>query len=372
MTKVSVIFGTRPEAIKMAILIKTLESKKEINLDVCFTGQHKEMVFPLLDFFGLTVNHSLDIMEPNQTLASLTSKSIDAMDKYLQEAQPDIVLVQGDTTTAMCAATVAFYRKIKIGHIEAGLRTHDMFSPFPEEFNRQIISRIANLHFAPTLKAKNNLLNENIAETSVFVTGNTVIDALMFTQQKIRENKLLFVQKNPWDDSGKPYILITSHRRENFGVSLENICEAIKELSAKYSFFNFVFPVHLNPNVLNPVNKILGGIKNIFLIPPLDYVKFTSLLAGSHLVLTDSGGIQEEAPSMGIPVLVMRDTSERQEAISSGSAILVGTDKRNIVSVTSNLIEDHLFYDRMSSATNPFGNGNAAEQIVEVIIENFS
>lgn len=354
------------------MLIKALEKEAEIELNVCFTGQHREMVLPLIDFFDLTVHHSLDIMRPNQTLAGLSARSFDAVDAYLQEVQPDLVLVQGDTTTAMCAATSAFYRKIKIGHVEAGLRTYNMQSPFPEEFNRQVISKITDLHFAPTEQARKNLLNEHTGATTVFVTGNTVIDALLFTQKKIREDALKYKRDYPWTTNGKPFILITGHRRENFGPGFENMCQAIKELSVKYSDYNFVYPVHLNPNVQEPVKKLLRGRVNIYLIPPLDYIQFTSLLADCYFVLTDSGGVQEEAPSLGKPVLVMRDTTERQEAITAGVAMLVGTDKDKIITEASRLLEDKEVYKKMSTAQNPFGKGDSAEQIVEQILRYFS
>ncbi|MBK8087415.1 MAG: UDP-N-acetylglucosamine 2-epimerase (non-hydrolyzing) [Chitinophagaceae bacterium] len=372
MIKVSVVFGTRPEAIKMAMLIKAFEKRKEIELNVCFTGQHKEMVLPLIDFFELTVHHSLDIMRPNQTLAGLSARSFDAVDAYLQEVKPDIVLVQGDTTTAMCAATAAFYRKIKVGHVEAGLRTYNMQSPFPEEFNRQVISKITDLHFAPTKLAGENLAKEHADASTVFVTGNTVIDALQCTQKKISEDAATYKRDYPWTANGKPFILITGHRRENFGSGFENMCHAIKELSVKYSGYNFVYPVHLNPNVQKPVQEILSGQENIYLIPPLDYIQFTSLLAGCYFVLTDSGGVQEEAPGLGKPVLVMRDTTERQEAVTAGVAMLVGTDKEKIILEASRLIEDKEAYKKMSTAQNPFGKGDSAEQIVEQVIRYFS
>lgn len=354
------------------MLIKAFEKRKDVQLNVCFTGQHKEMVLPLIDFFELAVDHSLDIMRPNQTLAGLSARSFEAVDTYLEQVKPDIVFVQGDTTTAMCAATAAFYRKIKVGHVEAGLRTYNLQSPFPEEFNRQVISRITNLHFAPTEKASKNLLNEQVDNSTVFVTGNTVIDALQFTQQKVSKSPENYKKHYPWTGSGKPFILITGHRRENFGSGFENMCNAMKELSVKYSNYNFVYPVHLNPNVQEPVQKILSGCSNIYLIPPLDYIQFTSLLADCYFVLTDSGGVQEEAPGMGKPVLVMRDTTEREEAVIAGVAMLVGTDQEKIINEASKLIEDAEAYKRMSTAQNPFGNGDAAEQIVEQTLRHFS
>lgn len=372
MIKISVIFGTRPEAIKMAMLIKAFEKRNEICLNVCFTGQHKEMVMPLIDFFELTIHHSLNIMRPNQSLAGLSARLYDAMDEYLTEVNPDMVLVQGDTTTALCAATSAFFRKIKVVHIEAGLRTYNMQSPFPEEYNRQMISKITDLHFAPTEHAKNNLLNENIDSSTVFVTGNTVIDALLFTQKKISENSAKYKWDYPWSSNAKPFILITGHRRENFGHGFENMCNAIKDLSIKYHEYNFIYPVHLNPNVQRPVYEILSKQENIYLISPLDYIQFTSLLADCYFVLTDSGGVQEEAPSLGKPVLIMRDTTERQEAISEGVAVLVGTDKEKIVAEVSKLIEDKNAYKIMSTSKNPFGRGDSAEQIVDQILRYFS
>ena len=354
------------------MLINAFAKRKNVDLNVCFTGQHKEMVIPLIDFFELTIHHSLDIMQPNQTLAGLSARSFEAVDAYLQEVQPDIVLVQGDTTTAMCAATAAFYRKIKVGHIEAGLRTYNIYSPFPEEFNRQVISRITDLHFAPTEQAKKNLEKDHANASNVFVTGNTVIDALLFTQGKIKEDAVKHKKDYPWTTNSNPYILITGHRRENFGPGFENMCHAIKALSIKYPDYNFVYPVHLNPNVQKPVQAILRKQENIFLIPPLDYIEFTALLAECYFVLTDSGGVQEEAPGLGKPVLVMRDTTERQEAVTAGVAMLVGTDKEKIILEASTLIEDKEAYKRMSTAQNPFGQGNSAEQIVDLIINYFS
>ncbi len=354
------------------MLIKAFRSKKEISLNVCFTGQHKEMVLPLLDFFELHVDRSLAIMRHDQTLAGLTAGSFEAIDKYLAETKPDIVLVQGDTTTAMCAATAAFYRKIKVGHIEAGLRTYNLQSPFPEEFNRQVISKVTDLHFAPTPLTRLNLLKEEIDDSRIFVTGNTVIDALLFTREKISANKQVYKADFPWGKEERPFILITGHRRENFGLGFENICGAIKELALKYPLFDFVYPVHLNPNVQEPVNNLLSSEPNIFLIPPQDYIAFTALLTECFFIITDSGGIQEEAPGLGKPVLVMRDTTERQEAVLAGVAMLVGTDKDKIVKEASRLIEDKSAYTGMSTAQNPFGDGHAAGRIAEETIKYFS
>ena len=341
------------------MLVKGLKKQPGITLDVCFTGQHKEMVLPLIDFFDIPIHHSLNIMRPNQTLSSLSSLTLELMESYLNEASPDIIFVQGDTTTAMCAALSAFYKKIKIGHIEAGLRTFNMSSPFPEEFNRQVISKIADLHFAPTQSAKDNLINENISPDKIFITGNTVIDALLYTQEKAYHTTEIksFTEL-------KPYILITGHRRENFGDGFENICSAIKSLALKFPEYNFIYPVHLNPNVQAPVHRILNNQKNVYLIPPLNYLDFVALLSECYFVMTDSGGIQEEAPSLGKPVLVMRDTTEREEAVTAGVAVLVGTQKEDIINYASRLIEDKKTYEKMSSSKNPFGDGTASDKII--------
>lgn len=363
MIKVAVIFGTRPEVIKLAPLIKSMEAEKYVTLDVCFTGQHKEMVLPLLDFFKIEVNSSLDLMQPNQTLSGLSSRALAAMEKYLAALKPDIVFVQGDTTTAMCAAMAAFYNKIKIGHVEAGLRTHDIYSPFPEEFNRQVISKIADIHFAPTETARQNLLRENINSNNVVVTGNTVIDALLYTRERLQTNTDIF-EEQPWNKNGRKFILITGHRRENFGKGFEDICCAIKELAMKYPGCDFVYPVHLNPNVQLPVKNILSGIPNVYLIPPVEYVQFVSLMSECYFIITDSGGVQEEAPSLGKPVLIMRTSTERDEVVKAGAAILVGTEQEKIISNASSLLEDETLYKRMSAVKNPFGDGNAANRIV--------
>ena len=371
MIKVSVIFGTRPEAIKMATVIKEFEHQNEVALNVCFTGQHREMVLPLLDFFEIKVNHSLDVMQPNQTLAGLGARSLMATDEYLNSVKPDLVFVQGDTTTAMSAATASFYHKIKVAHIEAGLRTHNMFSPFPEEFNRQVISKIAYLHFAPTNASAKNLLTEGISPNKVFVTGNTVIDALLFTQQKVKKNPLLYQKHYNWEGDGKKIILITGHRRENFGEGFENICSAIRVLALKFNNYNFIYPVHLNPKVQEPVMRILKGVSNIHLVSPMDYIQFTTLMSKSYLILTDSGGVQEEAPSFGKPVLIMRDTTEREEAIQAGAAKLIGTTKSSIINNVTELLENEELFDKMSNVVNPFGDGLAAKKIVKHTLANY-
>ncbi|HWB93118.1 MAG TPA: UDP-N-acetylglucosamine 2-epimerase (non-hydrolyzing) [Puia sp.] len=370
MLKLSFIFGTRPEVIKLAPVIKAFLDCRQTDVKICFTGQHREMVLPLLDFFDLKVDDSLDIMQPGQTLAGLTARSITAVDAYLENRRPDLIFVQGDTTTAMSAATAAFYKKIKIAHVEAGLRTFNRFSPFPEEFNREVISRIADLHFAPTQTAADNLLKEGIEPSVVFVTGNTVIDALLLTRSRL--NGAPADKGHPWGKNGKKIILITGHRRENFGTGFENICLAIRELSAKYPDCDFVYPVHLNPNVQEPVNRLLQDLGNVYLVPPMGYVEFTSLMSQSYFILTDSGGIQEEAPALHKPVLVMRDTTERDEAIRAGGAKLVGTNKVDIVGQVSGLIDNGNLYATMSSIVNPFGDGKASEKIVSHTLSRFN
>ena len=353
------------------MLIKAFAQEKNIQLNVCFTGQHKEMVLPLLDFFEIKVNSSLDVMQPSQTLAGLSSLSISKVNEYLYEIQPDIIFVQGDTTTAMCSAIAAFYKKIKIAHVEAGLRTYNMLSPFPEEFNRQVISKITDLHFAPTILAKENLLKENINESKIFVTGNTVIDALLFTKEKLKNNPSLINSNYQWDIN-KKNVLITGHRRENFGDGFENICNAIRHLAQKYHDHNFIYPVHLNPNVQEPVKRILSNAKNIYLVPPMNYVAFTALMDKSYLILSDSGGVQEEAPTLGKPVLVMRDTTERPEAIIAGTAKLIGITEESIIKNVSDLLDDEEKYKQMALAKNPFGNGTAAKQIVKQTLAYFN
>jgi UDP-N-acetylglucosamine 2-epimerase (non-hydrolysing) len=359
--KLSFIFGTRPEVIKLSRVIKAFEEVRGIELNVCFSGQHSEMVMPLIDFFDLDIDYSLQLMQPNQTLASLSSRCILAMDEYLQKVTPDMVFIQGDTTTAFCAALASCYRKIRVAHVEAGLRTYNRFSPFPEEINRTTISLIADLHFAPTATASENLLREQVPRKSIFVTGNTVIDALFFTLGKIKSHPEYALQMNCNDR----IILITGHRRENFGEGLEHICLAIKILALKYPDYEFIYPVHLNPIVQEPVKRILQNLPNVQLLPPMDYIQFTQLMQRCFLILTDSGGIQEEAPALGKPVLVMRDTTERPEAIVAGSAKLVGTSCESIVEQTSILIDDKIAYSKMTNVQNPFGDGTSAKQIVE-------
>ncbi len=369
--KVLSVFGTRPEAIKMAPVIKALEKSGRHQSVVCLTGQHRQMLDQMVNLFDLGVDYDLDIMEPNQTLSAITSKIIAELDKVIKKEKPDWLLVQGDTTSCFAAALAAFYNQVKIGHIEAGLRTYNLHSPFPEEANRQLVSRIADLHFAPTDVSTSNLLKEGVTEDKVKVTGNTVIDALLWIKERIN-----------WCDSWKskfstavevfnrkhPYVMITGHRRENHGQGFLNICEALKQLALKYPQWHFIYPVHLNPNVRKPVFDLLSDISNVHLLEPLDYEPFVFLLRNCRIVLTDSGGVQEEAPTLGKPVLVMRDTTERPEGVSAGTAKLVGTVVKSIVEEVSLLIDNPDEYQKMSKAINPYGDGMASGKIVACLI----
>ena len=379
MKKILIVFGTRPEAIKMAPLIKEIQ-KENIELKVCITAQHREMLDQVLDIFEIKPDYDLNIMKANQDLYDITSNILIRMKKVLDEFKPDLVLVHGDTTTTFATTLACFYQKIDVGHVEAGLRTSNIYSPFPEEANRKLTASLAKYHFAPTNIAKQNLLKEGIKEKNIIVTGNTVIDALFLALKKIKSNKNLeeaIINKlNLKIDSkfsiiNSQFILITAHRRENFGQGFINICEAIKELAIRYPNFNFIYPVHLNPNVQKPVKEILSSLKNVFLIKPLEYLEFVYLMSKSYLILTDSGGIQEEAPSLGKPVLVMRNTTERPEAIKAGTVKLVGTDKNKIVNEISILIEDKKEYKKMSKAKNPYGDGKASYRIIEFLKEKF-
>lgn len=374
MKKILIVFGTRPEAIKMAPLIKEFEKTKDFfNVKICITAQHREMLDQVLKIFEIKPDYDLNIMAPGQDLYDVTSKVLLGLRNVLKEFNPDLVLVHGDTTTTLAGSLASFYKKIPIGHIEAGLRTGNIYSPWPEEANRLLTTQLAKYHFAPTKKNKNNLLKEKISEENIVITGNTVIDALFWVLNKIKNNSQLEkdiineLNNNGYKISNRKFILITGHRRENFGNGFFNICNAIKELAQKYKNFDFVYPVHLNPNVRKPVKEILSNIDNVFLIEPLEYMPFIYLLSKSYLVLTDSGGIQEEAPSLGKPVLVMRDTTERPEAVEAGTVILVGTNKENIVSNVSKLIENETLYKKMSYAHNPYGDGNASKKIVNFL-----
>ncbi|MFQ5964061.1 MAG: non-hydrolyzing UDP-N-acetylglucosamine 2-epimerase [Candidatus Scalinduaceae bacterium] len=381
MFKILTIFGTRPEAIKMAPVINELERyPNEIELCVCVTGQHREMLDQVLSIFNIKPDIDLNIMKNNQSLTEISTRSLSRVTRIMDKIKPDLVLVQGDTTSAMSAALAAFYKKIPLGHIEAGLRTKDRYSPFPEEINRRMISALSTYHFAPTNTAVNALLNEGFCEDDINLTGNTVIDALLAVvrsqKSEVREKAFEEYFKKRWDltlaqnTNNLKLILVTGHRRENFGDGFEHICFALKEIAVSNPDVMIIYPVHLNPNVQRPVREILNGVKNIHLIDPLDYETFVFLMSRSYLILTDSGGIQEEAPSLGKPVIVLRRVTERPEAVEAGTVRLVGTDKDRIVSETLSLLNDSALYSQMSTAHNPYGDGKASERIVEFIKNN--
>ena len=369
--KVFVVFGTRPEAIKMAPVVHTLRNKFDVK--VCVTAQHRKLMDQALDIFDITPDFDLDIMKPEQDLFDVTSNVLFGMRKMLSQEHPDIVLVHGDTTTSMATSMAAFYLQIPVGHVEAGLRTYNINSPFPEEFNRQLTGRIAQFHFAPTEGARQNLLNEKITDNDIYVTGNTIIDALYSIINKARafdfmEDTINAMQFLNCGKNNLPrIILVTGHRRENFGHGFEEICQALKDIAIKNPDVQIIYPVHLNPNVREPVNRILSGINNIHLIEPMGYLSFIKLMDLSYLVLTDSGGIQEEAPSLGKPVLVMRDRTERQEAVKAGTVKLVGTKKKDIVRAVSELLTNNDIYINMSKVHNPYGNGEASQIICQVL-----
>ena len=371
------VFGTRPEAIKMAPLVKEFQNyPKEFETIVCVTGQHREMLDQVLRIFEIRPDYDLDIMKQGQDLYDVTARVLTGMRDVLKEAQPDVVLVHGDTTTSTASALAAFYQQIPVGHIEAGLRTHNIYSPWPEEMNRLITGRIATYHFSPTPLSRQNLLAEGIKEEAITVTGNTVIDALYWVVEKIKNNKFLsvelgsFLKTAGYDvnrlNDNRRLVLITGHRRENFGDGFIHMCLAIKNLVEKYPQVDFVYPMHLNPNVRKPIHEVFGETTadNMFFIEPLEYLSFVYLMEKSDIVLTDSGGIQEEAPGLGKPVLVMRDTTERPEALEAGTVKLVGTDYDKIVGEVSALLDDPVYYDRMSKAVNPYGDGKACKRIV--------
>lgn len=371
MIKNLIIFGTRPEAIKMAPLVKEfLKDKENFNTRVCVTAQHRQMLDQVLEFFEITPDYDLDVMKPNQNLYSLTSDIILGLKPIFDDFTPDFVYVHGDTSTTMAASIAAFYSGARVCHVEAGLRTHNKYSPFPEEMNRQVTGRIADIHFAPTITSKENLLLENIPESSILITGNTVIDALLQSSDKVGliENEEIEFLKSTVDFK-KKIILVTGHRRENHGDGFINICAALKEIAITNPEVQIIFPVHLNPNVKVPVYEILGNVSNIQLINPLAYPAFVWLMNQSYIIITDSGGVQEEAPSLGKPVLVMRDTTERPEAVEAGTVILVGTNKEKIVSECLNLLNDSNRYQNMSALHNPYGDGKACERIVKHIKE---
>ena len=363
-----IIFGTRPEAIKMAPLVNLFLKDIRFETKVCVTGQHREMLDQVLDFFDITPDYDLSLMKPNQNLYNLTSEVIAGLKPILESFKPDFVYVHGDTTTTMAASIAGFYSGAKVCHVEAGLRTNNMLSPFPEEMNRQVASRIATYHFAPTIKSQENLLKENVSKENVLVTGNTVIDALLESSSRIEklENKEVAELKNKVDFN-KKILLVTGHRRENHGQGFINICAALKVIAVQNPNVEIVYPVHLNPNVLKPVNELLGDISNIHLVKPLSYPSFVWLMNQSYLIITDSGGVQEEAPSLGKPVLVMRDTTERPEAVEAGTVILVGTDRNRIIKEAQELLNNIDKYKSMSSLHNPYGDGLACERIIEFI-----
>ncbi len=371
MKKVLLVFGTRPEAIKMAPLVKAFqEQNKFFDTKICVTGQHREMLDQVLDLFEIKTDFDLNVMRPNQDLYDVTCQILQGMKEVFSRYRPDIVFVHGDTTTTFTVSLAAFYEKIDVAHIEAGLRTNNIYSPWPEEANRKLTSQLTTYHFAPTQQSQNNLLRENIASEKIIVTGNTVIDALLFMQNKLETNKDFRAQVKKsivdkgFDPEASEFILVTGHRRENFGQGIINICSALKTIALKRPHLNIVYPVHLNPNVFKPVNDLLGHIKNVFLIEPLQYEEFIYLMSLAKLIITDSGGVQEEAPSLGKPVLVMRDTTERPEAVEAGTVKLVGTSLVGIVSATSELLDKQSVYDKMAKAHNPYGDGKACDRII--------
>ena len=376
MSKVAIIFGTRPEAIKLAPVILALKNDPRFSCQVCVTAQHREMLDQVLDVFSIKPDVDLDLMEPNQTLAGLTARAVEAIDRCLAKSKPDLMLVQGDTTTTFCAALAAFYHHIRVGHVEAGLRTGNLDSPWPEEANRVLATRLTTLHFAPTELNKQNLLKERVTPERVFVTGNTVIDALFLARDIIKEHPPVIpgLPETLAAANGPRLVLITGHRRESFGPGFEAICKAIAELARRFPETTFVYPVHLNPNVRKPVNQILrgAGTDNIHLIEPLPYLPFVAMMNRAAVILSDSGGVQEEAPSLGKPVLVMRDTTERPEAVIAGTVKLVGTDEGKIIEETAKLLTDKATYDEMARAHNPYGDGKATGRIIAACAEFLS
>ena len=369
MKKILIVFGTRPEAIKMAPLVKEFQkNQNHFETKVCVTAQHREMLDQVLDLFQITPDYDLNIMKPGQDLYDVTSSILLKIKPVLGSFKPDVVLVHGDTATTFAISLAAYYQKIKIGHVEAGLRTGNLYSPWPEEGNRRLTGVLADYHFSPTTTTKNHLLNEDVSKSSVFITGNTVIDALQLVVNRIKNDDSLRLKiENTIFQSGfqkisSKFILVTGHRRENFGQGFLNICEALKVLAKNNPDINILYPVHLNPNVRRPINDLLSSISNIGLVEPFQYEEFVYLMSKSYLILTDSGGIQEEAPSLGKPVLVMRDTTERPEAVESGTVKLVGSDQHNIVKEVQNLLDDSSEYQKMSRACNPYGNGNEVKK----------
>jgi UDP-N-acetylglucosamine 2-epimerase (non-hydrolysing) len=363
-----IIFGTRPEAIKMAPLVNQFLKDQRFETKVCVTGQHREMLEQVLNFFEIRPDYDLSLMKPNQNLYTLTGEVISGLKPILESFKPDFVYVHGDTTTTMAASIAGFYAGVKVCHVEAGLRTNNMLSPFPEEMNRQVTGRVASYHFAPTIQSQENLIKENISKENILVTGNTVIDALLESSARVEcldNEDVIFLKKSV--NFNNRIVLVTGHRRENHGQGFINICAALKEIAVQNPDIEIIYPVHLNPNVLKPVHELLGGVKNIHLVKPLSYPSFVWLMNQSYLIITDSGGVQEEAPSLGKPVLVMRDTTERPEAVDAGTVILVGTDTQKIIKETQELLDDSKKYDLMSSLHNPYGDGVACKRIIEFI-----
>jgi UDP-N-acetylglucosamine 2-epimerase (non-hydrolysing) len=365
------VFGTRPEAIKMAPLALALEADPRFDARVCVTGQHREMLDQVLNLFAIEPDYDLNIMKPGQELTDVTSSILTGMREVFRQFKPDIVLVHGDTATTLATSLAAYYQQIPVAHVEAGLRTGNLYSPWPEEGNRKLTGALAHIHFAPTEQSKANLLREGVAERSIVVTGNTVIDALLEVAERLhRDAELRAKAAAPtrFLDPSRKLILVTGHRRESFGTGFERICEALIDIAQQYPEVDIVYPVHLNPNVREPVNRLLNGIGNIHLIEPLDYLPFVHLMSRAHIILTDSGGIQEEAPSLGKPVLVMRDTTERPEAVAAGTVKLVGTDRNCIVRELNRLLNDPESYRAMSIAHNPYGDGHACQRIVQALL----
>ncbi len=371
-TKVLSIFGTRPEAIKMAPVIKELEKHPNLFQSVvCVTAQHRQMLDQVLELFEIRPDYDLDIMKPGQDLFDVTCNVLKGLKPVLEKEQPDIVLVHGDTTTTMAASLAAYYSRIRVGHVEAGLRTGNKYAPFPEEINRRVAGALTDLHFAPTERAKSNLLAEGVPDTSIFVTGNTVIDALLAVAERVEKDRVLrsrFEGQFSFLDPSKRLILVTGHRRENFGEGFEQICSALAEIARQTPDAEILYPVHLNPNVQEPVRRILGNSPQVHLIEPLDYLPFVYLMERCFMIITDSGGVQEEAPSLGKPVLVMRDTTERPEALAAGTVKLVGTNREKIVTEALLLLNDNSAYEAMGKAHNPYGDGLAASRIIDALL----
>ena len=371
--KILSVFGTRPEAIKMAPLVHSINNDPFFEAKVCVTAQHREMLDQVLELFELVPDYDLDIMKEGQSLNDVTASILTGLDSVLADFNPDMVLVHGDTATTFAASLAAYYKKIPVGHVEAGLRTGDVYSPWPEEANRKLTGVLSKYHFAPTTVSKHNLLSEGVAPENVYITGNTVIDALLWVSEKIENDESLkssFNQKYGFLDAEKKLILVTGHRRESFGGGFERICESLKNIATKYPNVQLVYPVHLNPKVQEPVNRLLKDINNIYLIEPQDYLPFVYLMNKAHIIITDSGGIQEEAPSLGKPVIVLRDTTERPEAVEAGTVKLVGTKVDMIVSEVSSLLDSPEKYKQMSMAHNPYGQGDACIKIIKALKSN--